>query len=74
MNTYRRFMCRRGLHLWSRPRVTQYETHRIVARECWFCDTYRIVQQDVWSEPVREFTTTWADHVRDHARTNCGAS
>lgn len=74
MSAYRRFMCRRGLHLWSRPRITQYATHRVVARECWFCDEYRVVAQDVWSEPIRDITTTWADHVRAHARDHGGAA
>lgn len=72
MNAVRRFLCRRGLHLWSRPRVTQYATHRIVARECWFCETSRSVMQDVWSEPSRSITIEWADDVREHARTHKG--
>lgn len=68
MTPLRRFMCRRGLHLWSKPRVTQYAEHRVVSRECWFCDTSRSVLQDVWSEPVRAAAPSWADDVRAHAR------
>lgn len=68
MNARRRFMCRRGLHLWSKPRIVQLPTHRVVSRECWFCNTSRSVLQDVWSEPVRAATSTWADDVRQHAR------
>lgn len=70
----RTWMCRHGRHLWSKPRITQYATHRVVVRECWFCPETRTIAQDVWSEPTREFTTTWADHVRAHARDHGGAA